>query len=144
MLKEQKIVAQDYPIIVSRLADHIRFSSVEFGIELLEKAFLASREDQCAQIAIGIFRMQEKIARHIKAQLASGLPCPAPRKIASLLLSANSSNQITLAEAARILGEPLHSVRRMADRGELTVTRTRRGHRRFSRAQVERLANGHG
>jgi hypothetical protein len=40
MLKEQKIYAHDYPIIVSRLADHIRFTSVELGIEALEKTFL--------------------------------------------------------------------------------------------------------
>ncbi len=139
MLKEKKICAQAYPIIISYLGDHLRFTNVEFEIEVLEKVFLANEVAKRVQIAMAIGRMHDKIAAQIKERLARGLPCPAPMKPASVLRE-KTSERISLSEASRILGELPHSVRRMADRGELNTTRTKRGHRRFSRDEVERMA----
>ena len=46
---------------------------------------------------------------------------------------------IALGEAAQILGVSASTVRRWADGGKLRVARTDGGHRRFARADVERL-----
>jgi excisionase family DNA binding protein len=49
---------------------------------------------------------------------------------------------ITLGEAAQLLGTSASTARRWADSGQLRVVRTAGGHRRFARADVERLAGG--
>lgn len=56
--------------------------------------------------------------------------------------SGNEADDLTSAQAARLLGLAVRSVQQMADRGELESWKTSGGHRRIARQAVQRWREG--
>lgn len=114
----------------------MRAINYDFGIEVSEDLAATPRERLLQKLGL-IEKVHRRIQEHLDRLDRSKVPHPTPISTQAIL-NPKLIDTISLAEAALLLGEAPHTVRRMADEGELSVKRTRKGHRRFSREEIER------
>lgn len=129
---------EEYPVVIRRVGNYIRAINYEFNVEHFEELVVFSETEKLLHIAQCVAGVYLKIEQKIASFERAGRPCPIPRS-SQEIFSPQLKDEISLKEASRLLGEKSHNVRRMADDGELTIRRTRKGHRRFSRSEIENL-----
>jgi excisionase family DNA binding protein len=140
MSKSRK--AEDYAVLVRETVTkdgkrYIWAYSIDFDLNTHDTVppFITHHEKlvQTAKLIMGI---QAKIADHLMMLERHGKSHPSPL-MREQIRKLQKTDEISLKEACKLLGEAPHNVRRMADEGVLKTTRTRKGHRRFFRCDIE-------
>ena len=120
-----------YPLIIQVIDHLLVIYSPDFDYRVAEPY----RPSDIGQTEMMILKVRREIASKIAKK---DLKTPAPSKTKDLIPNSPDS-LLTVLDVARLLRISESSVRRMTDRGELTSVTTPGGHRRYSRALVEKL-----
>jgi excisionase family DNA binding protein len=129
---------EEYPVVIKRVGEYLWAYNLDFELQHHERLTSFSDQEKVLQTARLILGIQSKIHEKIAVLDRNQKEHPIPLR-SDELLKPKVKDGIPIKEAAALMGEAIHNIRRMADEGELKTFRTRKGHRRFSRSQIEAL-----
>lgn len=143
MSSSQQYFPENYRIVVHSRAIqgrvYLTAVNFDFGIEHHEEVTRFSESERILSIAHLILGIQKKIAERLKSLGRNAQPHPTPMNAAEVL-QPKLDQSLSIGDTAALLGEKIHTVRRMADQGLLPFHTSVGGHRRFSRETMIRLA----
>lgn len=140
---KKRYIAENYRIVlhVKTINDRTYCTAInyDFGIEhheLLKNLSESEKLLSTARLIIGIqAKISERLARLDRNHAAHPVPMNADDVMRPKL-----PDTLSIGEAAELLGEQIHNVRRWADQGKIPFQTTPSGHRRFPRAAIIKLA----
>jgi excisionase family DNA binding protein len=135
--QRRKLVAAQYPIVIRQTGPALRAINYDFQIEITEHP-VSGESEALLQVARLVQMARLRISEHLHSLERAQKNHPLPLSTEALLCP-KTKEEISVKQVARLLGEAPHTIRRMADDGELTATRTRKGHRRFLRKDIESI-----
>jgi hypothetical protein len=139
----KRFAPENYRIVVHSKAvnGRVYLSAVnfDFGIEHHEEVTRFSETERILSMAHLIIGIQKKITERLKGLDRQTLPHPVPMN-ADEVLKPKIPDTLSIGEVAKVLGEKIHNVRRMANLGLIPSKLSHGGHRRFPKDATLRLA----
>ncbi len=134
-----KLQPEHYAVVVRAVGRWIRAVNYDLKVEISEE-MAPTREERLLQMMRLVQMAQVRIEQKLETRVRLKQSLPAPIETENLF-STSWREELTVKETSALLGEAPHVIRQMGDAGELSVRRTRKGHRRFLKKEVEeRLA----
>ena len=141
--QKKRYPAENYRVVVHQKAinGRVYLSAVnfDFGIEHNEEVTKFSETERVLSMAHLIIGIQKKITERLKSLDRQALSHPAPMN-ADEVLKPKLPDSLSIGEVAKILGEKIHNVRRMANLGLIPSKLSHGKHRRFPKDAIIRLA----
>lgn len=129
----RRLRGQDFPLVVRVIDRHLVVTSPDFRFPIpIVVPYDPPTVEQGGKALIAAFL---QISDYLKTLENSDESPPVPSKTHSLF--PKLVDEISLAEACRILGMKPDMVRELADEGKIPSSRTPKGHRRFSREKLQ-------
>jgi len=133
--RPRRLSPAHYPIVIRQSGPAVRAINYDFGIEIAEYP-VTDETEAILQIARLIQAVRLRISEHLNSLERAKKNHPIPLSTEEIL-SPKTRDALSIQEAAKLLGEAPHTLRRMADDEEIKSHRTRKGHRRFLRSDLE-------
>jgi len=117
---------------------YITAVNFDFGVEHHEQITRFSESEKILSMAQLVIGIQKKISDHLRRLDRNQLPHPVPMNTEEVL-KPKLPESLSIGEVARLLGERIHNVRRMADQGLLPLQLSQGGHRRFPKDMILKI-----
>ena len=126
--------AEEYPIVIQVIKGYLSIYQPDFDYRVMEPY----RANDVGQTEMLIMKMRRELS--LKAKMItdpSKLPIASQSKS---LMAETDPTILTTKDVSRLLGVSSMTIVRLADDGSLPCKKTPKGHRRFKRSDVEKLA----
>lgn len=141
--KKSRFSPENYRVVIHQKMIHGRIYitavNYDFGIEHHEEVTKFSESERILSMAHLVIGIHKKLAQRLKSLDRSEDPHPTPMN-SEEILKPKLRQKLTIGEVAKILGENIHTVRRMADQNLIPSELSHGGHRRFPKDAILRLA----